>query len=116
MARQKLERQPNLLEYTPCTRIDWEGEPRQIALLVPKFKNAFLQRHISTHLSKPHVRVKLDEYGSCVWQHIDGCRTVQEIALTLREQYGEAVEPVFDRVGLFICQLYRNQFIQLEKK
>jgi len=116
MARQILQRQPNLLEYTPCIRIDWEGEPRQVSLLVPKFKNALLQRTISCYLSKPYVRVKLDEYGSWVWQHIAGCRTVQEIAQTLREQYGEAVEPVFDRVGLFICQLYRNQFILLEKK
>ena len=107
--------QENLLEFTPRIAIDWEADAEQIFLKVPKFKSALWRKVFSPRLVQPYIRLRLDEYGSYVWQQIDGCRSVYEIALALEEKFGEGVQPVFDRVGLFISMLHRHQFIQLEK-
>ncbi len=109
-------RSDNLLEYVPRINVAWEMADAEVFLLIPKFKSAFLQKHLLSRMKRPNVRLRLDEYGSCVWQNINGVATVHEIALTLREKFGEAVEPVFDRLGLFISLLYRNRYIVIEKK
>lgn len=116
MATSIVRRDDNLLLFTPRANIAWEQEQDHICLLVPKFKNAFLRKHLCARMRKPFVRVRLDEYGSYVWQHIDDGLTVQQIAEKLQEKFGDRVQPVYDRVGLFISMLYRNQFIVLEKK
>jgi hypothetical protein len=116
VSRENNDRQENLLEYTPRVNIAWEDVEQQIFLLIPKYKNLFLRKHVLPRMRRPNRRLRLDEYGSCVWQHIDGDRTVHEIAVVLREKFGDAIEPVFDRLGLFMSLLHRNQYILLEKK
>lgn len=106
----------NLLEYIPRINVAWEAVGAEVFLLIPKFQSAFLRKHLLPRMRRPNVRLRLDEYGSCVWRHIDGVRTVYEIALALREKFGEAVEPVFDRLGLFISLLHRNRYLVIEKK
>ncbi|HHQ47540.1 MAG TPA: PqqD family protein [Acidobacteria bacterium] len=47
-------------------------------------------------------RIRLDEVGSFCWKLLDGRRTVGEVAVALRERFGEAVEPAEERAGQFV--------------
>ena len=53
----------------------------------------------------------MDKFGSMTWLLIDGNKNVYEICEGLREEFGEEIEPVYDRVSLFISKLYKNKFI-----
>lgn len=52
--------------------------------------------------------VRLDEVGSLAWNQLDGRRTVGEVAAVLREQFGERVEPVEERLGVLLQSLHRG--------
>jgi hypothetical protein len=109
----KKDNQSNLLTFVPVQNIEWQEDPSsgRIRLVKPKFENAFLKRNLLPRLKQPNYKINLDEYGSMVWRLIDGKSSVMQIALKLKENYGERVEPVYERVGKFMQSLERNKFI-----
>ena len=109
----KNESNQNLLDFIPVHNIDWDINPENelIVLKKPKFENSFLKQHLLPRLSNPNFTIKLDEYGSKVWQNINGEHKVHEIADKLKLTYGESVEPVYERVGKFIISLEKSKFI-----
>jgi hypothetical protein len=56
--------------------------------------------------------VDLDEFGSFVWEAIDDRRTVFEIGILLKERFGAKVEPVYERLALFLRILKNNRLIR----
>jgi hypothetical protein len=99
--------------------------------LIPRKNSAYtLDRHSSlvilhmTHTSffhrltqkffnrSPLSYIKLDVYGSFLWHHINGRRTIGEIASCLKEHFGEEVEPLYNRLVYYMQILYNNHFIQ----
>ena len=61
---------------------------------------------------KPRVsHIKLDCYGSFVWQQMDGKRTVFEIMGLVKEQFGKDAEPTAERLVKYFQILYQNKFI-----
>lgn len=104
----------NLLELTPTRNVQWEAaENQMVVLLIPKFKNRFTVKYFEPFLSKKHFRLKLDTFGSFVWNQLDGNATVMEISDKMKAHFGESVEPVYERVGKFIHMLQREKFITL---
>lgn len=103
----------NLLDYIPVRQIEWQENPETnlIIILKPKFDNKFLRKYFLPQLKSPNFKVNLDEYGTRIWNLIDGQRTVMQIADSLRDTYGESVEPVYERVGTFMRSLETNKFI-----
>ena len=118
MARKKAkEEQINLLELVPVKNIDWKkSEQGLTVLLKPKIKHPFLAKHILLRLKNPHYKIRLDEVGSFIWEQCDGIQTVKKIADLMRERFGDKVEPVYDRLALFLQSLERNRFILYRKK
>lgn len=110
-------REVNLLELVPVRNMEWEtGRGKRVVLLQPKFRNAFLARHLLPLMRNPHYRVKLDEIGSFFWENCDGIRTIKEIAELQRQKFGEAVEPLYDRMSLFLQTLQRSRFISFKNQ
>ena len=108
--------QKNLLDFVPEHAINYEmSKDNRIILLKPKFKNRFCLKYIQPRLKSPHYKISLDEFGSWVWQKIDAKTTVYDIGLQLQHEFGDRVQPVFDRLGLFINQLARYGFIRLSE-
>ena len=60
---------------------------------------------------KQTYRIKLDEYGSAVWKLCDGKRTVVQIGDELQKKYGKSVEPLYERLAIFIGVLKREGLI-----
>lgn len=111
------EPEPNLLDLKPTRKLEWEeldepGEHR-VALLVPKFTHPFWVRHLVPRLKKPMIRVKLDAYGSRLWGYCDGESTVEEIGEKMKADFGDSVEPLYERMGVFIRRLAQEKWLEL---
>ncbi len=110
--RGKEKQQINLLELIPVKNLDWEKQDDGIiVLLKPKFKHPFLKKHVLSRLKRPFYRVKLDDVGSFIWEQCDGKTPVKHVAQSLKEEFGEKIEPLHDRLALFLQHLERNHFI-----
>jgi hypothetical protein len=104
----------NLLELVPkrlfeCARTE-EGLAQ---VLVPRFKSEFFRRFLVPRSRDPFVRVKLDKFGTLIWDMCDGSKSIAEIAGALTEKFGDEVQPVEDRLALFIRQMRQYQYISL---
>jgi hypothetical protein len=106
----------NYLELTPYHL--YEGETEQsgfVSVLIPRFTNKALVRYLSPRLKNPHVKAKLDEFGSEVWILIDGQKNVEQIAKALKQKFGERVDPVHERLTKFLTQMYNYSFISFKE-
>jgi hypothetical protein len=105
----------NLLDVKPTRNLQWETrESELVTLLVPKFRNHYLVKWFLPLFSKPNFRVNLDAYGSFVWHHCDGNTTVFEIGERMKEKFGEAVDPLYERIAQFIQKLEQEKFLALK--
>lgn len=96
-----------LIDHT----VDDEGN---LFLLVPRFRASWMQ-WLQKRLKKPHIKVKLDEIGAAVWLLMDRRRTVHEIGRELEKQFGQKIQPLEQRLGLFMGALRKNRFVALEE-
>jgi len=96
--------------------LNWEtNQDGSVVLLVPKFRNRYLVRWLVPHIAQPSFRVKLDAHGSFVWNCCDGATTVSEIARKMERTFGEPIDSLNERIGLFIGRLMRDKFLIIEK-
>lgn len=112
--KDKAEKQPeNVLTMVPEYNRDFEHVDDRVVLFEPKFKNKWLVKHLLPRMKQPHYKIHLDEYGTFVWNRINGRRTVLDIAVQLEKVYGDQVEPVHERLGMFINMLAQRKYIIL---
>lgn len=107
----------NVFDLRPSQLMRWESaEGDKVVVLVPKFRNRYVAKWIMPLLSKPNVRVKLDEFGSFVWRQCDGKTTVAEIADRMKERFGESAESVDERVAAFLIRLAKTDLMNLNDR
>lgn len=106
----------NYLDFIPVVngQNTWDqGEDGVVTIHMVNrgFYNTLAQKLFHT----PRVsHIKLDEYGSFLWMRIDGIKTVGQLALELKEAYGEKAEPLYDRLVKYMQILHNNRFILFE--
>ena len=112
-----LNKERNLLELIPekvCeSTIDEEGK---VIILAPRFKSKLGKKIFEPIIKKKHVKIHLDKIGTFVWKEIDGKKDVFAISENLKKEFGEKVEPVYERIGKFIAIMKVNGFIKLKGK
>ena len=81
-------------------------------ILIPRFGDHRLGRWLMRRMRHPYYRMKLDEIGTFVWRRIDGRTSVASIGESMKKQFSEKVEPVYERLGKFVSQLDRAGVIQ----
>lgn len=86
-----------------------------VTIHIPKFKNKFLVKYLVPRLKKPEIKLKLDAFGSQVFREMDGEKRVSDIVNSLREVFGEKVEPAEDRLSKFILNLYDGGLITFKE-
>ncbi len=108
-------RELNLLTVRPKRLREFERNDRGMAvILVPRFGDNRLGRWLMKRVKHPYHRLTLDEVGTFAWDRFDGRTPVKEIASEMEDKFGEKVQPVYDRLGLFLNQLSRARIISLE--
>ncbi len=107
---------PNLLTLLPCAKRGCETDEKgNDVVLVPKFKGRFLGRWLMARLRDPYYRLHLDDVGTHVWRRLDGKTKVQLIGESLKKEFGDRVEPVYDRLGQFLHQLEKGDLIDMPR-
>jgi hypothetical protein len=105
----------NLYELKPRQKRSFEElEDGAVAVLVPRYGNNVVGRLLKRVLNERPVRVRLEDVGASVWRLCDGDRTVLEIGEKLQSEYGDRIEPLYDRLELFLKQMHRAGLIDLE--
>lgn len=68
-----------------------------------------------TVFNKPqYTKVHLDAQGTFIWPLIDGKHTVTEIAALVKEEFGEAAEPLYPRIIKYFQIVESYHFINLQ--
>ncbi|MGL4730218.1 MAG: PqqD family protein [Clostridium sp.] len=58
-------------------------------------------------------KISLDEFGSYVFLQIDGKKTIKDIGENLKSKYGDKVNPLYERLLLFLNHIDVNcKYIQ----
>jgi hypothetical protein len=102
--------QINLLELTPVRLASWSEVDGRVVIERPKPASAGKVREQLRYWLAVR-RIRLDERGSLAWRLLDGTKTVADVALALREEFGEQVEPAEDRAGHLVRMLHREDLL-----
>ena len=106
----------NYLDKIPVksSSISWKTEEEKITLEIEN--KGIYNRIFQKLLKKPKVSyVHLDEIGSKVWPLIDGNKTVFEIGTLLKDELGDAIEPLYQRLSMYFNSLDNCGFITWKK-
>ncbi len=103
----------NFLDYVPRHNSLFPYEKTSDGLIEIKMRNKGLMKKITqVILRKPKFTyVKLERFGSFIWEQIDGKRTVHEIGQLVKEKFGDEAEPLYERLCKYIKSLRTNGFI-----
>ena len=104
----------NYLDLIPekSSSLKWHTDLKERVIL--EVENTGIMNKIAQNLfNKPRfTKVHLDANGSFIWPLIDGKRTVADIALLVKEQFGEAAEPLYPRIIKYFQIVESYHFIR----
>ena len=119
--KKKNETQINYLDLIPkCSEaIRWHRDLKKRVILEIENTGTF-NRIAQKVFGKPrYTKVHLDSQGTFIWPLIDGEKTVMELAALVKEEFGEAAEPLYPRIvkHFQIMESYHFiKFINMPKK
>lgn len=58
-----------------------------------------------------YSNIELDDFGSFIWECMDGRTTIYEIGGKVKARFGEQAEPLYERLAQFIKTLHGNGFV-----
>lgn len=59
--------------------------------------------------------IKMDTFGSFIWQQIDGVKNIYEIGQEVKARFGKDAEPLYERLVTFFRILAENKYIAYKK-
>lgn len=120
MGKEKKRRQrgkENFLDFIPVPnrKYDWDMEDGYVTVHV--VHDGFYDRIAQKFFRRPRIsHIRLEEFGSFLWQRMDGKRSILELADLLKEEFGDRAEPLYPRVARYMRMLQNNRFIALMRK
>ncbi len=115
---EKKQKAENYLDYVPKHNELFPYRVKENGRVEVKVTNRGVFNRIAQILFKrpKYSYIELDEFGTFVWQQINGERTIYDICMLIKEKFGEKAEPLFERATQFFQTLRRNSFIVYENK
>ena len=108
----------NYLDLIPvrAEELQWFADRRDRIVL--KVENTGLFNKIAQKVfNKPQfTKVHLDQQGTFIWPLIDGERTVADIAALVKDEFGEAAEPLYPRIVKYFQIVESYHFIKFANK
>lgn len=97
------------MHFKICDNIEYEVDEEGIVTILEKqdhkIQNFFRKLKFKIPMYK---RTSLDEYGSLVFLNIKEENTVRDIGEILKERFGDKVEPLYERLLVFLNHIYLN--------
>ncbi len=108
----------NYLDYVPVKSKYVSYSVNDAGLGMVQIENVGFYNRLAQKLFKRprYSNIELEEYGTFIWAYIDGINTIYDIALKVKEEFGEMAEPLFDRICQYFSIMSDNGLIILEKK
>jgi hypothetical protein len=95
--------------YKVTDKFEYEVDEENIVTILEKQDHKFQKFFRKLKLRIPeYKKTSLDEYGSCVFLQIDGKKTVKDIGESLEVKYGDKVQPLYERLLLFLNHIDVN--------
>ncbi len=88
---------------TPNRPFEHDADGR-VKVRVPRFDGAILRRLLMPRLRRPDFLIRLDAFGTCVWEACDGRRTGEDIATMLTGRWPDETGMRL-RLAMFLRQL-----------
>lgn len=106
-----MKKEENYLDNIPKINKKWELTEDGVVEIVVENKG-FFHTIAQKFFKKPRYSfIKLDVYGSCVWQQIDGEKSIYEIGQILKSQHKKAAHQLYERLAKFMGILEHNHYI-----
>ena len=103
----------NLLELIPKRLMEYEtGDDGLVTIIAPRDAGRIMKAILGSRAKRKVTKWALDDIGSAVWTLCDGERTVGIIGEIMKEDFGERIEPCFDRLALFFGQLEGARYME----
>ena len=102
----------NFLDFIPVRnkKYDWDTEDGYVTVHV--VHDGFYDKIAQKFFHRPRIsHIRLEEFGSFLWQKMDGRRSILELADLLKEEFGDKAEPLYPRVARYMRTLRNNRFI-----
>lgn len=113
----KKNKNTNFLDMIPIkrdklrTKITDEG---RLQIIVPR--KGLLDKIVRLFLKTPRtMKIDLDDIGTWVWNSIDNKRNMGQIGEILKKEFGDQIEPVYERLAIYMKTLENNKFIKIQK-
>jgi len=108
----------NYLDYIPKHNesLKWEkDEDGRVTLFVEN--KGFFNKLAQLLAKKPKIsQIHLDEMGDFIWPIIDGKKSIYDISLLVKEEFGDKAEPLYNRLVQYMRNLESYDFIMLIKE
>ena len=114
MSKRIKKQKENYLDYVFChaAAIEWDCDEKGNVTLIVENKG-FFNRIAQKLIKKPEkTQLHLDKIGSFVWMKFDGTRSVYEIAMEVKREFGQKADPLYDRLTAYMEMLREQGFIQ----
>lgn len=97
------------ITYKISDNIQYEVSIDNIVTILEKQDHKFQRFFRKLKFRIPEYRkMSLDEYGSCVFLQVDGKKTIKDIGENLEVKYGDKVQPLYERLLLFLNHIDVN--------
>lgn len=108
----------NYLESIPVRRDDRPWRVIEDGTVEVDMENkGFYHSIAQKFFKKPRVsHISLGEYGSVIWQNIDGKNSVMQLVKIMERAFPDEKDRMMDRVVTYMATLQRNHFITMKGK
>ena len=117
MKKQSKETSANYLDFIPehNDKFKWDiDEEGKVTIFVDN--KGFFNKIFQALLKKPKVsQIHLDEMGNFIWPLIDGKKTIYDISVYVKEEFGDKAEPLYNRLIQYMYNLESYEFIKINK-
>lgn len=103
----------NYLDFVPKRNklVEWSQDKKGIVTLKVKNRGLF-NRIAQIFFRRPkESNIELEEFGSFIWQAMDGEKSIFEIGSLVKEKFGQKAEPLYERLSAYIKILRKQEYI-----
>ncbi|HEY8890811.1 MAG TPA: PqqD family peptide modification chaperone [Clostridium sp.] len=97
------------IKFKVSNNLEYEVDKDNIVTILEKQEHKVQKFFRKLRFRIPeYKKTSLDEYGSCVFLQIDGKKTVKDIGESLVAMHGDKVQPLYERLLLFLNHIDVN--------
>lgn len=108
----------NYLDYVPKRNSLYEWSRNEDGNVEIKVLNKGLFNRIAQiFFKRPKIsNIELEQFGSFIWENIDGESSIYQIGMKVKDQFGEQAEPLYERLSIYMKMLRDAGYIVYENK